>query len=169
MLWQKHLTVTGQDCSSCGRASKTKLLLLDPGNDSHQNYDRQQDNGPEFHLQHVVIEVGLNSADHGSQKENKDCVSAPAVVLPDSLGIVLASIQSWGSPHGEANAILEKEDDRSDDAKVAVDGVKVRAVVRELVVLNNGYASYKHQKGHKVEDGVYALSSALLVSCMRRL
>jgi hypothetical protein len=144
-------------------------LLLDSGDNSHQDYDGQQDNGPELHLQYIVIEVGFNGANHGSQKENKDCVSAPAVVLPDSLGIVLTSIQSWGSPHGEANAILEKEDDRSDDTKVAVDGVKVRAVVRELVVLDNGYASYEDQKGHKVEDGVYALSSALLVGCMSRL
>lgn len=160
---------TSQGKLSRAWAPEAELLLLNSRNNTHQCHDGQQQNGPQLELQYVLVVVSLNSAGNGSQKEDKDSVSAPAVVLPDSLGVVHASIQARGSPHGEANEILKKKDNGGDDSEVTVDGVEVRTVVSKLVVLNDGHASYEDQESREVEDGVHALTNSFLLSCVGRL
>lgn len=144
-------------------------MLLNPGNNADQRHNGQQKNGPQFYLQYVLVVVGLNGASDCSQEEDKDCVSAPAVVLPHSLGVVDASVQTGSSPHGEANAILKKKHDGGDDAEISVDRVEVSTVIGKLVVFDDSHASYEDQEGHEVKDGMHTLTDALLLSCMRRL
>ena len=91
------------------------------------------------------------------------------MVLPDSLGIVNTSVQARGSPHGEADTILEKKDDGSDDTEIAVNRVEVSTVAFDLVVLDDSHASYENQESHEVEDGVNALADTLLLGGMSRL
>lgn len=116
-----------------------------------------------------MVVVCLDGTNDGSQEQNKDDISTPAMILPDSLGIIHAAIQGWGSPHGETNTILEEKNDRSDDTEISMDRVKVRTVVCNLVILDDGHASNKDQEGHEVETGMYALADALLLCRMSRL
>lgn len=138
-------------------------------NNAHQRNDGQQKNSPQLQLQHVLVVGSLNSTGDSSQEENKDSVSAPTVVLPDSLGIVNASVKARGSPHGEADTILEKKDDGSDDTEITVNRVEVNTVAFDLVILDDSHTSYKNQESHEVEDGVNALADTLLFGGMSRL
>jgi len=106
-------------------------LFLNSRNNAHQGNDGQQQDSPQLQLQHVLVVRSLNSTGNSSQEEDKDSVAAPAVVLPDSLGVFNTSVQARGSPHGEANTILEKKDDGSDDTEIAVNRVKVSTVALE--------------------------------------
>lgn len=85
------------------------------------------------------------------------------MILPDSLGIVVATIQSRGCPHGETDEVLQAKNDQGGDTEVCVNGMEMLAMALEFVILNKGGASDEEQQREQIEGAVDALANSLLL------
>lgn len=142
---------------------KAELLLLDARKDAGDDEDRGENGGPELQVQDLGAVVGLCGATDGCEQEEQNEVARVSVILPHGASLLVAAVQLGRGPHGEADEVLQDEEEADDDAEVAVDRVEVRAVAGELVVLDYGDASDEMEQSHKVEGGVDALAEALLL------
>lgn len=121
-------------------------------------------NGPQFDIQDVDVEAGIDGTDDGGVEEGKQQVAAQAVVLPDGLGLVDAAKHAGDPPHQKADEVLDQQDDAGGDAQVAVDAMKVAAgSLSELVGLDDDDAGGEEEEGEEVEDGVEAGARDLFV------
>lgn len=88
------------------------------------------------------------------------------MIFPNSLGVLLTSIQLRRNQHGKPDEVLYKKHRCGDDAEIGMYGVEVRVVVLHFVVFNDCHASDERKQGHHVESSVNALSQTLLLECM---
>lgn len=70
------------------------------------------------------------------------------MVLPDSLGILLAPVQLRRNQHGKPDEILQKKYHSGNDAKVGMNGVKVWVVTLHFVVFDDGHAGDERKEGY---------------------
>lgn len=150
----------------CSSTLKSQLLLLNPGVDTNDDENTDQDERPKLQAHDVEVVIGLRRTDDGRLEEEEERVAADSVVLPDALGLGLAPVQLRRRVHGEADQVLEQEPEGGDDAKVAVYGLEVGAIALELVHLDRDDADGEDGDGQQVEAGVQLLSDLLLLAAV---
>lgn len=135
---------------------------MQPRVDTSHNQDHRHQHGPQLEIEHIDVEVGIHGRDHRGQDQGIEQIAAHAVVLPDGLGAVWAAQHGGDGPHGEADGILQCQDDAGGDAQVAVDRVEVAGgALLDLVGLDEQHAGGEEQEGEQVEGGVGAGAGGL--------
>lgn len=124
-------------------SANAKFGDVDPEQYTNEEDDNNDENMPPGKAQNVLIVVGPNCAQYGSQKNNIYKVARGPVVLPNCFGVVRSAIERWDSPHGEPDEILDQDQDADENAKYAMEGVPMRAVASELVDFDDGDANDK--------------------------
>ena len=95
--------------SSAHHSFQSKLLHLDPRHNSDQRQYRGNYDSPKLYVQYILIEVGLRGGGYCGEEQQEDKVATHTMVLPDSLGVVQASVQARGVILCYANKCLDDE------------------------------------------------------------
>jgi len=113
-------------------------------------------------MQHILIEIRLRRRAYRCQCQRKDDISRNAVVLVDALRVVHAPVQTRCEKLRDADQRLDDDEDVGDEAEDGVWGLKMYAIVRELVVFDDDEAGDEGEDADVVEGGVDVGSLPLL-------
>lgn len=146
-----------------------ELVHPDPRHNANQQDDSRDDHSPQLDLQHILIEVRLRRRGHGRQHGQQDDIAADAVVLVQLLGVLHAAVQLRHEVLRDADDGLDDGEDVRDQAEDGVRRFEVRAVVRELVVLDHDQAGDGAEQRDVVERRVRVGAFLLLLCRVRGL
>lgn len=131
-----------------------ELVETDPRHNTHEQNHTRDNHSPKLDLQHVLVERGLRRRSHRRQHRQQDHIPADAVVLVQLLRVVHAAVQLRHEVLRDAHKGLDAGEDVRDQAEDGVRRLEVRAVVRDLVVLDHHEAGDGGQQRDVVEGRV---------------
>lgn len=91
-----------------GLRRDAKLLFLHTRNDANNDQERRDNDGPQLQLEDIGVVGRVSSRRNSDQEQDEHDIAAPAMVLPNGLGTVFASVKLGGSPHGETDDVLDQ-------------------------------------------------------------